>query len=246
MPRLDRDAIRQIDAVAIEQFGMPGIILMENAGRGAAAVIARQTPPPYLIACGGGNNGGDGYVIARHLDSYGLPVQILRISSMPRGDAAVMADIVGRSGIAMMDECEFQNRRSDQPGQRRDGWLESFATIIDCGLGTGFSGDLRDPYDRLMPILNAADAVRVAIDVPTGLDCQTGRVAAGAFRADRTLTFVAQKRAFGQAEVERYTGQITVLPIGVPADLLRRFDLAPVRDDCIESVAPSSRTTGSG
>src|SRR5436309_6607381 len=131
MATLTRAQVRELDRRAIEEYGVPGVVLMENAGRGAAEVLMRLNPErkPVLIYCGPGNNGGDGFVIARHLDIHGWPVWLVRHAPGWRGDAAVMEKIAAVAGIGDGEAAEA-------------GW------IVDALFGTGLTGPLREPYDR--------------------------------------------------------------------------------------------------
>src|SRR5206468_4557109 len=102
---LTRDEVRQVDRRAIEEFGVPGVVLMENAGRGAAEVLlSLGVRGPVVICCGKGNNGGDGFVIARHLDLHAVPVRLLLFARPEEltGDAAVNCQIIAKSGLPLV------------------------------------------------------------------------------------------------------------------------------------------------
>lgn len=227
---LTREQSIDVDRVAIEEFGIPGIVLMENAGRNCAEQILDLLPGDLprsesriLIACGGGNNGGDGFVIARHLSIAGCRVQVVVFADRARifGDAKVNLDILSKSSI----RCEsFNSQLSDaevlQQFEAFDGGrIDCF---VDCWLGTGAVGQLRKPLDRVIPLANQLDALRVAIDVPTGLDCETGMAGSAVFRADVTLTMVAQKIGFQRSAAQDFIGEVRVLGIGTPNEVLGR------------------------
>ena len=188
---------------------------MENAGRGAAKQIDNVAPDGLImILCGKGNNGGDGYVIARHLELLGRSVQILSVCEIDdlSGDARIAADIAVRSDIPI----QAVNDSSDLPSM-----LASSAVIVDGLLGTGSKPPLIGIYADLVAAANQHDCTRIALDIPTGMNGNTGEVIKPTFRADHTMTFVASKIGFDQANARDYLGQCHVISIGVPRKLLR-------------------------
>jgi NAD(P)H-hydrate epimerase len=231
MRSLTRDQVRAVDLRAIGEYSLPGIVLMENAGRNAAhllialASLARVDPPLRVaIACGRGNNGGDGFVIARHLENLGAEVRLLLACDPAayRGDAAVNHAVAVRAGIAI-EPLELT------PVEAWSAALVGSDWIVDALLGTGSSGAPRGPVATAIRAINrtrAADA-RVdrrpgvfAVDIPSGLDCDTGLAAGDCVRADATATFVARKIGFDAPDAAAFTGAVHVLDIGVPRRLL--------------------------
>jgi NAD(P)H-hydrate epimerase len=229
MRSLSRNEVRDVDRRAIEDYGLPGIVLMENAGRNAAAVLhaaaGRPDPAgPVAVACGPGNNGGDGFVIARHLENLGHEVRLL-LACDPAGyrsDAAINCRVAERSGaaihlLAAADSAAWRLR------------LDGAAWIVDALLGTGTTGAARGAVAAAIEAINevrAGGAARVfAVDLPSGLDCDTGRPLGPCVRADVTATFVARKIGFDQPGSERHTGTVHVVDIGVPRGLLSRLGL---------------------
>ena len=216
MQALTREQIREIDRRAIEEYGMAGVVLMENAGRNAAELIranVKQTDQPaaVCILCGRGNNGGDGFVIARHLFNAGLKVEIILLADPEKlaPDAKANHDIAHKMEIQIHPFVETEAGACVTRAQ----------VVIDALLGTGFSGKVRPPLDRAIELINSANhALKIAIDVPSGLDCNTGQPAAATVRADLTITFVAPKVGFARAA--DYTGKILVADIGAPRTLL--------------------------
>lgn len=214
LPALSRSQVRQIDKTAIETYGVPGIVLMENAGRGAAEIIAEYAPPGQVtILCGSGNNGGDGYVVARHLQLAGRDVQIVSVVQIDdlKGDAKTNALVAKRSSIPI---------RTVREKHEFDSVLSDAATIVDGLLGTGARGALRGPIAHAVEAANAVNAVRFALDIPTGIDCDTGETSGLAFQADHTLSFVAPKIGFEFADATRFIGTVHVIGIGAPKHLL--------------------------
>jgi NAD(P)H-hydrate epimerase len=243
IPLLSRQQVRAVDARAIEHYGMLGVVLMENAGRGAAEridTILRQhpaiAPSSVAILCGKGNNAGDGYVIARHLQLLGHHVSIIQCSPAEElgGDALHFWRVAQASEIPTYQLHPVQSD-STQGSSLYFGqlqlWLSNCRAIIDCLLGTGASGELRQPYAAAVDIANSQDAqnaqnvIRIAIDVPTGLDCDTGQAGQHCFRAMHTCTFVAAKPGLVAPAARDYVGQLHVLGIGVPQKLLSEFGI---------------------
>lgn len=213
---LNRQQSREVDRRAIEEFGMLGLVLMENAGRGVADRLANcGAKGPVLIACGRGNNGGDGFVIARHLDAQGLDVHVAVWGREDdyRGDAASNLAILRRAGLPV----EFF-----ETVPPASWWLQQAPVdwIVDALLGTGSVGAPRPPLDGVIQQLNALGKPILAVDIPSGLDCDTGEASEPTIRAVETCTFVAAKPGLLVPQAQPYVGRLTVLPIGVPKQLL--------------------------
>jgi NAD(P)H-hydrate epimerase len=223
---LTREQARQVDRRASEEYGLTGLVLMENAGRGAADVLCQlmAAEPPavpsagqrIVICCGKGNNAGDGFVMARHLDLRGRAVEVLLWAEPDelQGDAAINFRIIQKAGLAVET---FGNRHDPRPLANR---LAGAAWIVDALLGTGARGQPRPPLDAVIDQLNAAAAPKLAIDLPSGLDCDTGEPARHTIRAAQTCTFVAAKQGFFAAGAAQFTGRVHVLDIGAPRKLV--------------------------
>jgi NAD(P)H-hydrate epimerase len=223
---ITRQQAREVDRRAIEQYGMTGLVLMENAGRGTADVLCRlaETEPggrlgPVVVCCGKGNNAGDGFVIARHLDIRAVAVRVLVWADAAEltGDAATNFQILRHTGVPI----EVLGNRHD--AARLAQQLAGADWIVDALLGTGARGEPRPPLDAVIDQLNAAAAKRLAVDLPSGLDCDTGTAARHTIRAAETCTFVAIKRGFLAPGAEQYTGRIHVLDIGAPRALVEEL-----------------------
>lgn len=214
---LTRQQSRLLDQRASQQFGVPSVVLMENAGRGVADTLERLgIAGPVVIACGKGNNAGDGFVVARHLDLRGYPVRVLVWAELAEltGDAAINYRIVEKSGIPL----EVFGAQHDAARLRRA--LDGAAWVVDALLGTGAHGAPRPPLDAVIDTLNAAGLPILAVDLPSGLDCDTGQPSAHTIRAAHTCTFVAQKAGFLQPHAAPYLGTVHVLDIGAPRALV--------------------------
>jgi NAD(P)H-hydrate epimerase len=216
---LSRDRARDLDRRAIKVLGMPGAVLMENAGRNIAELLrSLGTNGPVAICCGPGNNGGDGFVIARHLDNAGIPVHVYLFTSADRlaGDALLNYRVLINGGLkveVLLDSVE--TTLSSQ--------LAGADWIVDALFGSGQRGPLRDPFDRIVRTINRSGVRVLAVDLPSGLDCDTGEPAAETIRAAYTATIAAPKRGFTNPASAAWTGEVRVIDMGIPRSLLREF-----------------------
>jgi len=220
MDYISRDQVRALDRRAIEEFGVPGVVLMENAGRGAAEVLLQLgVGGRVVVCCGKGNNGGDGLVIARHLDNRSVGVQILFFGKPEEltGEAAVNFDIVRRSGLP---RTVFANQ---VPAEELDRELAGVDWIVDALLGTGVTGPARPPLDRVIAAINGSQVRVLAVDLPSGLDCDSGLPLGACVRALHTVTFVASKKGFANPAAKEWIGQVHVVDIGAPRVLIQNL-----------------------
>jgi NAD(P)H-hydrate epimerase len=211
---LSRDEARALDRRAIEEFGVPGVVLMENAGRNMAELLrSLGTSGRVVICCGPGNNGGDGFVIGRHLDNAGVPVRVLLFASPEKlsGDAALNHVILTRSGVPLE---VFVGPELDEERLSRE--LAGADWVVDALFGSGLHGPLRPPYDRAAAAINRSGAKVFAVDVPSGLDCDTGQPQGTTVRADHTATMVAFKKGFVVPVAREWLGTVHVIDIGLP------------------------------
>jgi NAD(P)H-hydrate epimerase len=215
---LSRDQVRELDRRAIEEFGLPGVVLMENAGRGAAEVLLNLgVRGRVLICCGKGNNGGDGHVIARHLDNRRVPVRVL-LFARPEdltGDAATHFQVIARSGLDIQVDAGVS---LDEPALARE--LAGAEWVVDALFGTGLSGAIRPPLDRGIAAINNSPARVLAVDIPSGLDADTGLPLGPCVRAGHTVTFAALKKGFAEPAAGPWLGQVHLVDIGLPRVLL--------------------------
>lgn len=218
---LTRDEVREVDRRAIEELGLPGIVLMENAGRGAAELLIQLgVDGPVTIVAGKGNNGGDGFVIARHLANHGFDVRVLLFADPHHltGDALANYRVLCGSGLSP--------RNCTEGGLADcDGVLRSGSWIVDSLLGTGTQGTVREPFATVIEQINAAGVGVFAVDLPSGLDCDTGKPLGPCVRAAHTATFVAPKKGFGAPRATDFTGSVHVVDIGVPRSILQAYAL---------------------
>ncbi|NIA17220.1 MAG: NAD(P)H-hydrate epimerase [Planctomycetes bacterium] len=214
---MSREQVRGFDSWAINTASVPGVVLMENAGRSCAELIEQSLSEKkgntVCIFCGGGNNGGDGFVIARHLSNAGIETVTVVCSDPVRikGDALTNYRILQKIGL----KTEHLNPGDDDLEQKVKSLSSGSAIIVDALFGTGLSGPLRAGYDILVTAINALCKPVIAVDIPTGLDCDTGLPTGAAIKAQTTVTFVAAKKGFANPQAEKYTGQVYIASIGV-------------------------------
>jgi len=218
---LSRVQVREIDHRAAKEFGMPSIVLMENAGLGATEwLMSLGVSGRVLVCCGKGNNGGDGFVIARHLDLQGVAVRLLLFTDPNElsGDAATNWAIASRSGISIEVVPRTPSAFSLPAASFTDAdW------IVDALFGTGLAGELRPPWDHVIAWINASHSRVLAVDIPSGLDCDSGQPLGCAVRATHTATFVAPKKGFANPQAAFWTGMIKTISIGAPRVLLEQY-----------------------
>ena len=205
-PLPDAEQQRATDAWAIEERGIPSIELMERAGAGLTDLVQQRAPEGRVaVVVGKGNNGGDGLVVARRLREAGRDVDVLLLAPPDelRGDPQV----------------NLERLPGPPPRPLAVGGLAGAAVIVDAILGTGFSGEPRDPARTAIEAINdrGEAAVVIACDVPSGVDASTGEVVGAAVRADATATFHAAKPGLWIAPGKAHAGDVVVVDIGIPA-----------------------------
>jgi NAD(P)H-hydrate epimerase len=215
---MSRDEVRRVDAWAIDEIGVPGVVLMENAGRSCAELavqkLAGVAQPSVCIFCGTGNNGGDGYVVARHLLNAGFQVKAVLCGERDkvRGDARVNLEILEQLGHA----AEPLDPGAGDLSIRVKAFAGDADMVVDALFGTGLRGALQSEYRSLVEAINGLGRPILAVDIPSGLDCDTGEPLGPVIRATYTVTFVAMKKGFLTCpEASRYTGEIYIASVGV-------------------------------
>jgi NAD(P)H-hydrate epimerase len=223
-------------------------VLMENAGRGCVDVLERLgIDGPVVILCGKGNNAGDGFVIARHLEIRGHDCRVLLLCPAEelRGDAAANFAILQKTNVPIHELAQVGAASRAAPGPPRLGgptfdlvhqlkeYSPGAAWLIDALLGTGAHGEPRPPFDTAIDCMNARppNTQALAVDIPSGLDCDTGQPATHTVRADHTCTFAAMKIGFTQPTAKPFTGTIRICDIGVPPRLIDEIQNQPQRGD---------------
>jgi ADP-dependent NAD(P)H-hydrate dehydratase / NAD(P)H-hydrate epimerase len=202
-PLYDAEGMRGVDRWAIEERGVPSLELMEAAGRAVAEAVAELQPQgPVRVVCGKGNNGGDGFVAARLLRSMGFEVEALLLwpGEELRGDAAANYERFGGELL----EGDLDQR------------LAGSGAVVDAIFGTGFEGDPREPAAAAIRAINGCGAPVVACDIASGVDASKGEVAGEAVEADISVSFHAAKLGQRVAPGKGRTGELRVVPIGIP------------------------------
>jgi len=210
-----------IDTEAINALGIPRLLLMEHAGV-AVARCARTLLPkpaqPIMICCGSGFNGGDGLAAARHLHDWGYRLHLLLTTQREqlRGEPAIYATILERLGLSLHTVTASDVSEHGLVSS----WMAACGLIIDALLGIGAHGPAREPMRSLIVRMNAARKPIVAVDVPSGLDADTGAVHGVAVNATRTVTFGLPKRGCFLDEGPAHVGSLQRDSISLPRHLL--------------------------
>ena len=225
IPPLTREQVRSIDRKAVEEFGMNSLLLMENAGRGCAETLCNLgIRGPVVIVCGTGNNGGDGFVIARHLDAMGCCVDVVGLRNSETREIIHTTTPEARANFktVLLSAIRWTPLREDIDPSYLRPMLADADWVVDALLGTGAVGNPRPHIAEIIVELNAAKCRKLAVDLPSGLDCDTGIPGTPTFRADHTCTFVAPKIGFSNPHSAPYLGTVHVLDIGAPRRLFDR------------------------
>lgn len=226
---LTREEMRELDRKAIEEYKIPGIVLMENAGRNVAEEVVKMIDSfstskvkpqntKVAILCGKGNNGGDGFVLARHLHNHTIPVVVFlvaKISEVLRdGDADTNLQILLKMKIPVQEVLDITGVNSVLKE------MNGSDILIDALFGTGLSGEVREPFKTLIHGMNNLNKPIVSVDIPSGLDCNSGAVLGVAVKATKTVTFAVGKRGFYLNDGPSYTGKVIITDISIPRELL--------------------------
>jgi NAD(P)H-hydrate epimerase len=209
------DEARGADLAAVAA-GVPSIVLMEHAGRGLATLVARRRAGtgPVVVLCGPGNNGGDGYACARFLASFGVPLRVLAVAGLPsRGDAVLEHALVART-------LEVE-RPSGRDAVARA--IVGASVLVDAIYGVGLARPLDAALVGIVTAVNVAPCLRVAADVPTGLDADDGTPRPVAVRADLTAAMGFVKRGCTTAAGAPWCGELVEIDIGLPRGVHARF-----------------------
>ena len=216
--RLTRAQVREVDRRAIQDYHIPGIVLMENAAIHAAQVAWEMiggADVGIAIVCGPGNNGGDGLAIARHLLNRGIYVDIIGADGIPgfsyKGDAAINSEIIRRMGHRTYSMYDAEDNLNPH----------AMDFVIDALFGTGLTRPPDGDIAKLIELMNDCQLPTLAIDLPSGMDCDTGEpLGPACVRATRTVTFVAEKAGFANLSSRQYTGEIVIAEIGCPKQII--------------------------
>lgn len=220
MKLLTSSEMRLLDSISINKIGIPGTVLMENAGRAVADFISEKWPLPRYtyIFCGPGNNGGDGLVIARHLYNKGYKVRVFLAASKEKvkGDAAINLNIASNIGVSI-EEVSSSTHLASLGGEDKQRMV-----LVDALLGTGAKGPPRGIFGKLVNLINELEGAKIAVDLPSGIDADTGEVPGEGVRADYTITFAYPKRGLCLYPGMDYAGEVKTVDIGIPYNILEK------------------------
>lgn len=211
------EEMRSFDATAIQEYGIPGVVLMENAGRTTFHILRTHLGGDVrglnvAVVAGPGNNGGDGYVIARYLINHGAQVDTFLLTPREKikGDALVNLKILEKMTSRIF-------RVTDQKTLKQASCLwQECELLVDAVLGTGLNSEVRSPYREAIEEINQAPGVRLAVDLPSGLDADTGQVLGVAVQADLTATYGFRKLGTALYPGIEYCGAVEVVDISIP------------------------------
>lgn len=216
---LTTEQIYKIDKITTEKFSIPSFVLMENAGRSSAEIIKkfakRNSFRKIIIFCGPGKNGGDGFVLARYLYIWGFEVKVIIFINETdyKGDTLQNYKILKRLNLKIE---KFDVKKMEEE-------INKYDIIVDAIFGIGLKRDIENVYRDAIELINKTKKVVFSIDIPSGLESDTGKVLGCCVKADYTLTMGFLKLSFNKKESKELCGEIKLLDIGYPLVLLKRF-----------------------
>lgn len=236
------EIMRNIDKTCIESVGIPGIVLMENAALKVLKHIELKDNNSFVIVCGRGNNGGDGFAIARHLIVKGKCVKVFLVSDEKKlsEDCKTNYNILKNLGVKIHN----LNNVGDYTALE-DALLNSDMTI-DALFGTGLSRKLDDLYIDIISIINTNSTYILSIDVPSGMDSNTGNIHGNCIRANKTISFELYKIGFLKWDCHKYTGEVIVEGIGIPKSIVDKYHegIFITTENVVKSNIPSRDVYG--
>jgi len=221
MKYITSQKMREIDKRAIEEFGIPSIILMENAGYRASCValdmLSKKKTKKAVCICGKGNNGGDGFVCARHLINKGIDTDIFLMGDPAKlkKDAKINYNILKKMGETIRplktkkDFCTLKAK------------FTKAQLLIDAIFGIGLSGEIEKPYSTAIRTMNQSKKSILAVDIPSGLDATTGNILGTCIKSEKTVTFGLPKVGFIKNHGPSSTGELIIVDISIPKRLLK-------------------------
>ncbi|MBI5167509.1 MAG: NAD(P)H-hydrate dehydratase [candidate division NC10 bacterium] len=212
--------MKEIDRRAASEYGIPSLLLMENAGLQVLLEMERRfgslRTPKVSLFCGKGNNGGDGFVLARHLINKGVTAQVYLLTKREevKGDARTNLEILKRMGAPLVEITSTADLGRHREEANRSN------LIVDAILGTGVEGPVKGLLAEAINMINALGKPVVAVDIPSGLSADSGQVSGPCVRATLTVTLALPKRSLFLYPASRYAGEVRVVDIGIPRPLL--------------------------
>lgn len=216
MKAISKKQAQNIDKIAQDKFGITTLVLMENAGRSTAELASDMLGNAGRIAifCGKGNNGGDGFAAARHLLSKGIDIDVYLAARYNdvKNDAKVNLNILLALGLSVDELVSTVSLREIN--------FAGYSLIIDAIFGIGLSGKINGIAEDVIGYINNARASVLSVDIPSGLDADSGATPGICVEADKTITFVASKTGMLNTNSSSYCGEIVIRDIGFPAHAL--------------------------
>lgn len=210
VPAVTADEMAAVDRVAVDEFGLEVLQMMENAGRALAWHAREATDGRVLVAAGGGGNGGGGLAAARHLDNRGVPVEVV-LDRAPE-------DLSGPAAHQYRTLAEMGVRTHVGPARLREG--DGRSLVVDAVIGYGLDGDVRGAARSLVVATDAREGLVLSLDVPSGRDATSGDALGVAVRPDHTLTLALPKAGLAGLE-----GALTLADVAIPGGVYRRLDV---------------------
>ena len=230
---------RALDRCAIEDHSLPGITLMSRAAQATFDSLIGTWPEPECVQvlCGTGNNGGDGFLVADLAHKRGIKTTVLQVGDADKigGDALLARQQALANGVEILP---FE-----------EGLVLSLGVVVDALLGTGLGGDVRGAYVDAIDEINRAGAPVVAVDIPSGLCSDSGRVLGRAVRADLTVSFIGLKRGLFTLQAMDHTGELQFADLGVPAQVYQQVPAGTWRlelESLLETLPPRPATAHKG
>ncbi len=223
MDALTKEQMKEADAIALQDYGLSVLQLMEMAGHGVARLCSRLLDDiekkKILVAAGRGNNGGDAVVAAKYLKNWGAKPKIILSSHENNNTLASQIETARHLGI----EC-FLHNELDLSKE-----IENSDIIIDGLLGYGLRGDPREPIRSIIEAINSHHTKVLSVDVPSGLDATSGKAYSPCIKASATASLAILKRGLLSEEAKQFAGNLYVIDIGMPPDIYARFGINPKR-----------------
>ncbi len=238
MKAANAEKIRKADKITIEGYGIPGIVLMENASQGVARVCLKELEgikePKVLVIAGKGNNGGDGYAAARLLKNNGVKCEIVVLGDLKeiKGDAKINLDIAHKINISITNDISDIDEK-----------IKNADIVLDAIFGTGFAGQAREPHATIIEKINKLAKKVVSVDIPSGVNADNGHTDGSCVMADVTVTFALPKLGNLLYPGAENTGRLEVIDISIPEQVIDtlRIDTNYLTEEEAKALLPKRR-----
>ncbi len=222
IPLYKTSQVRNLDSFAIKRLEVPGIVLMENAANGIYESIFERVENIKCVGviCGKGNNGGDGYAVARHFSNAGFDVKVLSLGSQKEMSEDCK---INYSILKNLSDQRKNLKIKPYNSIKEINWFKDCDVVLDAILGSGFAGELKEPYVLIVKLLNKLTAFKCAVDVPTGLNADTG-YGDTVFNSDLTVTLGEFKKGLFVTNGYEYCGEVVLKEIGIGTDYFDSID----------------------